>query len=88
VLSIVRTYNGHLKSSNKFLSFFLRGNYDQFHKTKTEKHKNQQREYEAQQQHRAHTQEFIDRFRYNANRASSVQSKIKMLDKLYVSSAY
>ncbi|XP_047021902.1 ATP-binding cassette sub-family F member 3 [Helicoverpa zea] len=59
-----------------------RGNYDQFHKTKTEKHKNQQREYEAQQQHRAHTQEFIDRFRYNANRASSVQSKIKMLDKL------
>ncbi|KAF9420863.1 hypothetical protein HW555_003049 [Spodoptera exigua] len=59
-----------------------RGNYEQFHKTKTEKHKNQQREYEAQQQHRAHTQEFIDRFRYNANRASSVQSKIKMLDKL------
>ncbi|KOB76566.1 ATP-binding cassette sub-family F member 3-like protein [Operophtera brumata] len=43
---------------------------------------NQQREFEAQQQHRAHTQEFIDRFRYNANRASSVQSKIKMLDKL------
>ncbi|XP_045491110.1 ATP-binding cassette sub-family F member 3 [Colias croceus] len=59
-----------------------RGNYEQFHKTKTEKLKNQQREYEAQQQHRAHTQEFIDRFRYNANRASSVQSKIKMLDKL------
>ncbi|KAI4460514.1 atp-binding transport protein-related [Holotrichia oblita] len=36
----------------------------------------------AQQQHRAHVQEFIDRFRYNANRASSVQSKIKMLEKL------
>ncbi|KAK4875584.1 hypothetical protein RN001_012006 [Aquatica leii] len=59
-----------------------RGNYDQFIKTKTEKHKNQQREYEAQQQHRAHVQEFIDRFRYNANRAASVQSKIKMLEKL------
>ncbi|GBP14120.1 ATP-binding cassette sub-family F member 3 [Eumeta japonica] len=59
-----------------------RGNYDQFHKTKTERLKSQQREYEAQQQHRAHVQEFIDRFRYNANRASSVQSKIKMLDKL------
>lgn len=59
-----------------------RGNYEQFIKTKTEKHKNQQREYEAQQQHRAHVQEFIDRFRYNANRASSVQSKIKMLEKL------
>lgn len=60
----------------------FRGNYEQFIKTKTEKHKNQQREYEAQQQHRAHVQEFIDRFRYNANRASSVQSKIKMLEKL------
>ncbi|XP_017781805.1 PREDICTED: ATP-binding cassette sub-family F member 3 [Nicrophorus vespilloides] len=59
-----------------------RGNYEQFMKTKTEKHKNQQREFEAQQQHRAHVQEFIDRFRYNANRASSVQSKIKMLEKL------
>lgn len=66
--------------SNKYV--LSRGNYEQFHKTKTEKLRNQQREYEAQQQHRAHTQEFIDRFRYNANRASSVQSKIKMLDKL------
>ncbi|KAI7815050.1 ABC subfamily F member 3 [Rhyzopertha dominica] len=59
-----------------------RGNYEQFEKTKTEKLKNQQREYEAQMQHRAHVQEFIDRFRYNANRAASVQSKIKMLEKL------
>lgn len=59
-----------------------RGNYDNFEKTKTEKLRNQQREFEAQQQHRAHVQEFIDRFRYNANRASSVQSKIKMLEKL------
>lgn len=32
--------------------------------------------------HRQHVQEFIDRFRYNANRAASVQSKIKMLEKL------
>ncbi|CAH0384049.1 unnamed protein product [Bemisia tabaci] len=59
-----------------------RGNYEAFEKTKTEKLKNQQREIEAQQTHRAHVQEFIDRFRYNANRASSVQSKIKMLEKL------
>ncbi|RZC36649.1 ATP-binding cassette sub-family F member 3 [Asbolus verrucosus] len=59
-----------------------RGNYEQFEKTKTEKLKNQQREYDAQMQHRQHVQEFIDRFRYNANRAASVQSKIKMLEKL------
>ncbi|KAJ1527318.1 hypothetical protein ONE63_008835 [Megalurothrips usitatus] len=59
-----------------------RGNYEQFDKTKSEKLKNQQREWEAQQSHREHVQAFIDRFRYNANRASSVQSKIKMLEKL------
>lgn len=59
-----------------------RGNYEQFSKTKEEREKNQQREFEAQQAKRAHVQEFIDRFRYNANRASSVQSKIKMLEKL------
>ncbi|XP_067010007.1 ATP-binding cassette sub-family F member 3 [Anabrus simplex] len=59
-----------------------KGNYENFEKTKTEKLRNQQREFEAQQQHRAHVQEFIDKFRYNANRASSVQSKIKMLEKL------
>lgn len=59
-----------------------RGNYEQFEKTKNEKHKSQRREYEAQMAHRSHVQEFIDRFRYNANRAASVQSKIKMLEKL------
>lgn len=59
-----------------------KGNYDQFDKTRTEKHKSQRREYEAQMAHRQHVQEFIDRFRYNANRAASVQSKIKMLEKL------
>lgn len=59
-----------------------KGNYEQFEKTKTEKHKSQRREYEAQLAHRQHVQEFIDRFRYNANRAASVQSKIKMLEKL------
>lgn len=59
-----------------------RGNYEAFEKARADKLKNQQREFEAQQQHRAHVQEFIDRFRYNANRASSVQSKIKLLEKL------
>jgi ATP-binding cassette subfamily F protein 3 len=41
-----------------------------------------QREYEAQQQLRAHVQEFIDKFRYNAKRSSLVQSRIKMLEKM------
>ncbi|KFB45099.1 AGAP012005-PA-like protein [Anopheles sinensis] len=60
----------------------FKGNYEQFDKTRTERHKAQRREYEAQLAHRNHVQEFIDRFRYNANRAASVQSKIKMLEKL------
>lgn len=59
-----------------------KGNYEQFEKTRAEKLKSQRREYEAQMAHRSHVQEFIDRFRYNANRAASVQSKIKMLEKL------
>lgn len=59
-----------------------KGNYDQFEKTMKEKLTQQQREYEAQQQLRAHTQEFIDKFRYNAKRASMVQSRIKMLERL------
>lgn len=59
-----------------------RGNYEVFHKTREEKLKNQIKEYEAQKQYRDHIQIFIDRFRYNANRASQVQSKLKMLEKL------
>jgi len=59
-----------------------KGDYLQFEKTKNEKLKAQRREYEAQMAQRSHVQEFIDRFRYNANRAASVQSKIKMLEKM------
>ncbi|KAL8578789.1 ATP-binding cassette sub- F member 3 [Nucella lapillus] len=59
-----------------------RGNYEIFHKTREEKLKNQMKEYEAQKQYRDHIQVFIDRFRFNANRASQVQSKLKQLEKL------
>ncbi|XP_030072314.1 ATP-binding cassette sub-family F member 3 [Microcaecilia unicolor] len=59
-----------------------RGDFENFIKIKEERLKNQQREYEAQHQYREHIQVFIDRFRYNANRASQVQSKLKLLEKL------
>jgi ATP-binding cassette subfamily F protein 3 len=59
-----------------------RGNYENYLKTKVENLKNQHREYEAQMEYRQHIQVFIDRFRYNANRAAQVQSKIKLLEKL------
>ncbi|XP_061575934.1 ATP-binding cassette sub-family F member 3 [Cololabis saira] len=59
-----------------------RGDYENFLKTKEDRLKNQHREYEAQLQYRQHIQVFIDRFRYNANRAAQVQSKLKLLEKL------
>ena len=65
-----------------------RGNYENFLKTKTENLKNQQREYEAQLEYRQHIQIFIDRFRYNANRAAQVQSKIKLLEKMHTFHTY
>ncbi|KAI6181961.1 ATP-binding cassette sub-family F member 3 [Aphelenchoides fujianensis] len=61
-----------------------KGNYDSYEKYMREKLTLQQREYEAQQQLRAHVQEFTDEFRFNAKRASIVQSRIKVLEKLPV----
>jgi len=59
-----------------------KGSFEKFMQTKDEKLKNKQREYEAQKEYRDSIQIFIDRFRYNANRAAQVQSKIKLLEKL------
>jgi ATPase subunit of ABC transporter with duplicated ATPase domains len=59
-----------------------RGNYEQFVKSMTEKHKNQLREYEAQQAYKQHVQEFIDKFRYNAKRASLVSLPLDLLSVL------
>lgn len=59
-----------------------RGDYGQFLSTRTERLKNQQREYEAQLLYRQHLQAFIDRWRYNANRAPQAQSRLKILEKL------
>jgi len=61
-----------------------RGNYSEFMNTMSEKSKAQQREYEAQMEHRKHVQEFIDKFRFNAKRAPMVQSRIKALERLPV----
>ncbi|KAM0748253.1 putative regulation of translational elongation-related protein [Meredithblackwellia eburnea MCA 4105] len=61
---------------------YYKGNFAQFYATKSERAKNQKREYESQLQYRQHLQAFIDRWRYNANRAAQAQSKIKILEKL------
>eukprot|EP00899_Mesostigma_viride_P014881 jgi/Mesvir1/23394/Mv21089-RA.1 len=59
-----------------------KGNYDVFEKTMHERMRNQQKAYEANERSRKHVQEFIDRFRYNAKRASLVQSRIKALERM------
>ncbi|KAL3320005.1 ATP-binding cassette sub- F member 3 [Cichlidogyrus casuarinus] len=59
-----------------------KGNYDAFETAREERLLNQRREYEAQKAERAHIQEFIDRFRYNAKRATLVQSRIKQLERM------
>jgi ATP-binding cassette, subfamily F, member 3 len=57
-------------------------NFTQFYSTKSERERNLQREYDAQMEYRKHLQAFIDRWRYNANRAAQAQSKIKILEKV------
>lgn len=57
-------------------------NFTQFYSTKTERDRNLRKEYDAQMDYRKHLQAFIDRWRYNANRAAQAQSKIKILEKL------
>jgi len=60
-------------------------NFTQFYSTKSERERNLKREYEAQMEYRKHLQAFIDRWRYNANRAAQAQSKIKILEKVRMS---
>ena len=66
---------------NAKLTYYT-GNYDQFETTRCEQLRLQQRQFEAQEKHRAHVQTFIDRFRYNANRAKMAQSRIKALERM------
>ena len=63
--------------TSKKLNYF-KGNYDTFVNVRTEQAKNQRRAYEASASKKQHMQEFIDKFRSNAKRASLVQSRIKV----------
>ncbi|KAK0207977.1 P-loop containing nucleoside triphosphate hydrolase protein [Desarmillaria ectypa] len=61
---------------------YYKGNFTQFYSTKSERDQNLRKEYDAQVEYRKHLQAFIDRWRYNANRAAQAQSRIKILEKL------
>jgi len=58
------------------------GNYDFFLKAKQERDDLQQRQFENQQQYIKDQEKFINRFRAKASKATAVQSRVKMLDKL------
>ncbi|KAF9242371.1 P-loop containing nucleoside triphosphate hydrolase protein [Melanogaster broomeanus] len=61
---------------------YYKGNFSQFYSTKSERDRNMRKEYETQMEYRKHLQAFIDRWKYNANRAPQAQMRIKMLEKL------
>jgi ATP-binding cassette, subfamily F, member 3 len=69
-------------TSGKFV--YYRGNYDDYVKAKTERNKNLTKIRDYQLKKIEHVQEFIDKFRANAKRASLVQSRIKMVSKIDV----
>eukprot|EP01118_Nematostelium_gracile_P018976 TRINITY_DN8612_c0_g1_i2.p1 TRINITY_DN8612_c0_g1~~TRINITY_DN8612_c0_g1_i2.p1 ORF type:complete len:705 (-),score=189.30 TRINITY_DN8612_c0_g1_i2:34-2148(-) len=59
-----------------------KGNFDAFENVRYDRMLQQQRQFDAQQKRIKHVQQFIDRFRYNANRANLVQSRLKALEKM------
>eukprot|EP00475_Leptophrys_vorax_P018097 TRINITY_DN2470_c0_g1_i1.p1 TRINITY_DN2470_c0_g1~~TRINITY_DN2470_c0_g1_i1.p1 ORF type:complete len:729 (+),score=225.89 TRINITY_DN2470_c0_g1_i1:40-2226(+) len=72
---------------NQNLTYY-RGDYSTFEKVRTEKMRQQAKSAESAEKKKQHMQAFIDRFRYNANRAALVQSRIKTLNKLAASSDF
>lgn len=63
---------------------YYKGDFEQFETTKNEKDKNARRAREGQMDKIAHVQKFIDKFRYNAKRATLVQSRIKAIQRIDV----
>ena len=62
--------------------FDYKATYSEFVELRKERREQQMRAYENQQKQIEETEAFIDRFRYQASKASQVQSRVKQLDKL------
>ena len=58
---------------------YFKGNFKSFIETRKRKYSEQLKAYESQQENIAHIKSFIDKWRYNAKKASLVQSRIKLL---------
>lgn len=57
-------------------------NYTKYVELRKERREQQQRAFENQQKQIKETEDFIDRFRYQASKANQVQSRIKQLEKI------
>ncbi len=57
-------------------------NYSKYVELRKERREQQQRAFENQQKQIKETEDFIDRFRYQASKANQVQSRIKQLEKI------
>lgn len=58
------------------------GNYESFVVTKEQDREQKEKELERQDKIREHAEQFINRFRAKATKASAVQSRVKMLEKM------
>ncbi len=58
------------------------GSYEQYEEEKLKRYELQLKRYEQQQKEIAHLQSFIDRFRYNAKRASLAKDRAKKLERM------
>lgn len=58
------------------------GNYESYLREKEQRYENQLKHYEVQQKEIQKQEAYINRFRYKASTAASVQSRIKMLDRM------
>ncbi len=74
VNEVVELFNGDLKR--------YKGNYSSYEKTREAELIIVIEQYKRQQEEIAKLEEFISRFRYNASKASMVQSRIKTLEKI------
>jgi len=76
VNEVVELFNGNLKR--------YKGNYSSYEKTREAELIIVIEQYKRQQEEIAKLEEFISRFRYNASKASMVQSRIKTLEKIKI----
>ena len=61
-----------------------KGDYTAFEKQKRERHLKQQKDHDLQRAEIARLTKLIERFRYKASKASMVQSKIKLIEKMQI----